>query len=173
MKIRLAILAAALTAAPVFAETEADREAIAAGMDGLIEAVKAGEYGKTLTVLPPKMLSGLAQEAGISVDDMRDAADAAGASMMEQVTFESFDYKLDDARFDKTAEREYALIPTSAVMTVMESSIKTSSDTLAMMDEGKWYLLRVETPEHIAQLVAAYPDMEGIEVSDPVIEEAK
>lgn len=170
MKIRLAVLAAAFLAAPAFAETEADRQAIAAGMDGLIEAVKAGEYGQTLTVLPPKMLAVLAENAGVSVDDMRSAADAAGTAMMEQVTFDSFGYSLDGARFDKTAEREYALIPTTSEMTVMDSKIKTTGETLAMVDDGKWYLLRVETPDQMQQLVTAYPDMEGVEVKDPVIE---
>lgn len=165
MKIRAAILSLALLATPVLAETQADRDAIASGMDSLIAAVQAGEFAKTFDHTPPKMMEQMSQAMGVSVDDMKAQATAAAEMVMGMVKIESFDYDMANARFGTTDAREYALIPTSSVMEAMGQKIEAKGDTLALQDGGTWYLLRVEDPEQINMLHAAYPDMAGVEIT--------
>lgn len=170
MKLRTALLSIIVMASPALAETQDDRDAIAAGMDGLIAAVQAGEFDKTMDTVPPKLLEEMAGQANMSVEDMRAAAADAASSMMGQVTVESFDYDLDAASFSETDEREYATIPTTSVMEAMDQKMKMTGDTLALKDEGNWYLVRIEDPAQLQMLAAAYPDMADVEISAGEIE---
>lgn len=165
MKFKAAFLSLALLAAPALAETSADRDAIAANMDGLIAAISAGEFAGTFDTVPPKLLEAMAGQAGMSVDDMRTAGAAAASAMMGMVKIESYEYDMDAAKFDRTEAREYALIPTSSVMETMGQKLKATGDTLAMQDAGQWYLLRVEEPAQIELLRSVYPDMADVELT--------
>ncbi len=173
MKFKAAFLSLALLASPALAETQADRDAIAADMDGLIAAISAGDFAKTFDTIPPKLLEAMAGQAGMSVDDMRTAGAAAASAMMGMVKIESYEYDMDAAKFDKTDAREYALIPTTSVMETMGQKMKTTGDTLAMQDDGEWYLLRIEDPSQIQMLHTVYPDMADVEIAPGKIEPAQ
>ncbi len=165
MKLKAAALSLAVLTTPALAETQADRDTIAAGMDGLIAAISAGEFASTFDTVPPKLLEAMATQAGMSTDQLREAGTAAATAMMGMVKIESYEYDLDGAEFGKTDAREYALIPTSSVMESMGQKLKTTGDTLAMQDEGEWYLLRVEEPAQIELLRSVYPDMADVEIT--------
>ena len=170
MKLKAAILSLAILASPALAETQADRDAIAANMDGLIAAISAGEIAKTFDTIPPKLLEAMAAQYGMTADQMREAASAASAAMMDSVKIESFEYDLDGATFGKTDAREYALVPTVMVMETAGQKLKASNDTLAMQDDGQWYLLRVEDPAQVEILQSVYPDLADVEIKPGTME---
>lgn len=165
MKLKAAFLSLAVLASPALAETQADRDTIAASMDGLVAAIQAGEFDKTLDTIPPKMMEAMAAQAGMSADQMRAAVAATTQQMMGVVKIESYEYDLEAATFGKTDIREYALIPTSSVMESMGQKMKASGNTLAMQDEGQWYLLRIEEPAQVGLLRSVYPDMADVEIT--------
>ena len=61
----------------------------------------------------------------------------------------------------------YGFIPLVFRMTVNtgtsdSESYKVDSEVLALLEEGEWYLLRIQEPEQVKMLVGTYPSLAGV-----------
>ena len=78
---------------------------------------------------------------------------------LKTVTIVSFGMDLEQATYAETADgTPYVLIPTETVIDLGEQGkIRASSQTLGLLDEGEWYLVRIEDAATMAALKAIYP----------------
>ena len=69
----------------------------------------------------------------------------------------------------------YALIPSHTIMEVKarQNRFKASGQTLALMDGGKWYLLRVSEPRQVGMVRAVYPRFKSVEFKIGSVEVVK
>lgn len=164
-----ALFAAALAAGAASARPLTDAEAKALGETVLAfdAAMKANDFEGIGRTVPPRVLKHIAGQAGIGVEDLRKAMIRQMAAVMKDVTIASFGMDVAEARHQELADGSpYVLIPTQTVIDAgAMGRTAVRSDTLALMDEGAWYLLRVSDAAQVAILRQAYPGFAGVEFS--------
>ena len=42
-------------------------------------------------------------------------------------------------------------------------TLRSQTSTLALQDDGLWYLVRIDSPQQVALLRAAYPEFTGVD----------
>lgn len=145
--------------------TAADRAAIAGVVAALEADVRSGDFAGSLDVIPPPMLAATLERFGVTEDQLRQTIDTQMEDVLESVSFESFSMAVDDAVPAKTpgVGRRYMMIPTETVLAVKNiGGTRSRSQTLAIEDQGKWYLVRLEDQGTIDLLRTVYPDFETI-----------
>lgn len=160
--------AGAIPAAALSQELTADdRSAIASAVADLETDIRAGDFTGALDVIPPPMLAATLERFGLTEDQFRQTIASQMEDVLESVSFESFSMSIDDAVPAKTpgVGRRYLLIPTETVIAIKGVSgggMRSRSQTLAMEDQDKWYLVRIEDQAVIDMLRAVYPDFATI-----------
>lgn len=156
-------LALTLPALPALAFDASNDAAIASVFDRLAADISSGNMAGTLDVMPPALLQQMATQVGVSTDQLKEMVATQAAQAMEQVKIEETTYDLDTAqKATSSAGRDYALIPTRTVMQMGSDRVEATGTTLALEDGGKWYLLRLDSPEHLAMIGQLYPDLAGL-----------
>ena len=158
------LLTLAAVAGPAVARdvTAEEREALATTVARFDEATKAMDMTTIIGLLPPTMLNTMATEFGLEVDALSAAMVEQSAAAMEAVTLVSFGMDVAGASFEEAPDgMPYVLIPTETVMELGETRIRATSDTLALLEDGAWYLLRVD-PAQLELLKKAYPNLADV-----------
>ena len=145
--------------------TGAERSALSVRIDTFAEAMRAKEIGEVISVTPPRIIAHIAKQAGVDPAELRKMVVKQTEEVMKDVTFEKMSMRIDQAEYKTTPDGEpYALIPTSFVMDAGDAGkFETNSHTLALLDAGKWYLIRVNDAGQLAILRQVYPGFVGIE----------
>ena len=160
----LGTIAGAAGAAPF---TDEQRAAVADEVSAFNEAFAAGNLSEVMMSIPPKVMDGMAEQAGVPVDEFRAMMVQQVEAMMVDVTVDSFEMDLDAATWVEAPSGEpYALIPTVTEMTMSDQSMRGETQTLAFEADGEIWLTRIENAEQLALLTEAYPELEGIEVPE-------
>lgn len=147
--------------------TAAEKDALAARVDAFGLAMSAKDYDTVLGVTPPRIHQMMAAKAGITVAELRSMVVGIMEEAMAVVTIERFATDLDATRYAVAGDgAPYALIPTEVVLDAGENGrFLTKSETLAFIDEGVWYLVRVDEIQQVIMLRDAYPQFVGVEFS--------
>ena len=145
--------------------TPEDRETVAALIADFTEVIEIGDMPGLIGFIPPPMITTIAEANGIPEDTLMEILAGAMAQAMEGVTVESFEMDLAAGTDGETgAGRPYIAIPTTSVMLVDGAGTATAtSTTLALEDEGQWYITRIDDATQLAILRDTYPDFEGID----------
>ena len=160
------------TAPPPTAAVPAEAAIDAAQLEALGErvaefeaAIRASDFDGVLAVVPPRVLDVLATRFGVTPDQMRSVFRVQAAQTMRQVEIVSFTMDVEDARPGEVpAGVPYVLIPTETVM--VEETLGRAvarSRTIALLDGGAWYLVRVDDDRQISVLREAYPGFADVE----------
>lgn len=147
--------------------TPDDRDRIDARIGQLSDHVSSGDIGATLDIIPPRLKAVLLDETGIVETDLKREMNQVWANLLseEGLTLVDFNLALDEAaeRVTPTGHRAYLTIPTETRLEIEDTgSFRILTQTLAMEDEGDWYLIRMDKPEQTELLARAYPEFEGV-----------
>jgi hypothetical protein len=171
----LALLALALPAAAKEMEA-ADKTALASAIDNFNGLMRKGDFTAVVEAsVPDAIIRQIAASHGIKEADIG----MLKTVIREQMASALNTVKLIDFGMDQNAisYRElpdgssYAMVPTMTVMQMGEQKFRARSDTLALKDGGRWYLLRVTSGEQADIVKAAYPQFKDVQFSDGTMEE--
>ncbi len=148
------------------APNSAEKTALAAAVAAFDKAMRTGDYETVIDLsIPPRMFAKLAQKANAPADKLRDVVIAQMRRVMSTTSFEQFGMEL-----AKATDRElkngqpYSLIPTRTVIDAgSRGRIVQRSHTLAHLDGGRWYLLRISDLKQVSMLQETYPEFSGVE----------
>lgn len=128
-------------------------------------AMDSKDFGGLVRTIPPRILKHLAKRGGATDEQINKAIAEALTQAFATVAIQSFAMKLPEAdRRELSDGTPYLFIPTETVVSVEGGDkIAVRSQTLAMMDESEWYLLRTSDAEQVAVLIEVYPEYKGIE----------
>jgi hypothetical protein len=128
-------------------------------------AMRDSDYETVGKTVPPKILGHIAKSAGIEIEALRKVMMDQMKSMLLTVKIGSFDMDLPKAEHRELSSGEaYVLIPTETVIEAADGSrTRSKSHTLALLDGGIWYLLRVNDPQQVEIMRQVYPDFVGVE----------
>jgi hypothetical protein len=167
-----ALLALSLLAPAVAREvSEAERAALAETIAGFDAAMRANDMRRVMGTIPPRMLEAMAVQFSVTAEELIDAATEQMEQAMANVLLVSFSMKLETATYAELSDgMPYVLIPTETVMEIPGTGkIKAVSDTLALIEEGTWYLLRID-PGQLPLLHQVYPGFADVELSPGTME---
>jgi hypothetical protein len=156
-----------LTLAPAVARefTDAEKAELAVAVDDFNTAMSEQDWASVMAIVPPKVLEKFATDAGVTTDQLLEQMSALMEQSLATVTIESFGMDLESATYAETADgTPYALIPTETVIGMGEQGkVRATSQTLGMLDEGAWYLVRTEDAVTVTTLKAIYPSFAAVE----------
>jgi hypothetical protein len=138
-------------------------------------AMRESRFDKIVETMPPRVLGVMAGRAGVPVAQMRDALIATSKNLMESVKMPAFGMDLAKTEYKELPSgTPYAVIPTSTIIESGPSTrIKQNIHTIALLDGGKWYLVRIDDAKQIAILREAYPEFTGVEFPRGTMEAVK
>lgn len=129
-------------------------------------AMRSADYEKVADTIPPKVFAHIAKTAGMEPAALRPLMIEQMKQALTTVTLKDFRMDLAIAVHKEAANgNPYVLIPTVTEMETGGTGLVAKSDTLALLDEGKWYLLRVQDAAQVTILKQVYPEFAGVEFS--------
>lgn len=162
------LFAAAMTADACLASSleETEKAALAATVADFNAAMIEPRYERLVDTIPPRMLAWIAKQGGATVEQIRPAMVELMKTLLASVKIESFSMALDRAEHrELPSGTPYALIPTTTVLDLGDKGrFEEKSYTVALLDEGKWYLVRVGDAQQLVIMREVYPEFTGIEI---------
>ncbi len=169
MRLLILALLTALNLTPAFADPVASD--VAAAVQGRIDTfdvmVAKGDLAGTIAFTPPTLLAFMATSFGMAPDAMRKQMRDTLAATQGQVTFDSFKMDLASAEQATTPDgaRVYVMIPTEIIMSVTGAGkVKSVSKTLALQEDGTWYLISIADANQATMIQGAYPEFADVDL---------
>ncbi|UYY57122.1 hypothetical protein [Sphingomonas sp. S2-65] len=159
---------AGIPSPPVAAQsiTQTDHAAIQSRISAFDKMMREGRTDDSLDFVPPRLLGVIAKKFGLSPADVKPSFRQQVAEAMKHVKIVSFRMTLSSATAGVTPNkrRNYMLIPTETVVEVPGAGrILSKSSTLALQENGSWYLVRIDEAEQVLVLRETYPEFAGVE----------
>jgi hypothetical protein len=143
--------------------TEAENVSLVETVGDFNAAMLASDMETVVGVVPPKVFAAIAEQGGVDVEKLREIAIEQSRQAMAAVTVISFGMDLEAAEHKELDDgTPYVLIPTETVMDPGTGKIRAKSKTLALMDSGTWYLLRIDDAQQVQILQKVYPEFVGV-----------
>lgn len=169
-----AVAVAVALASPAFAaELTPDQQA---GLEARIAsfdiAMRSSDMAGILGVIPPAVLTQIATNYGVTTEDLVTSAQEQIDEALQSIAIDSFGMDTSAAEaIDLADGTTYVMVPTETVMDLGEGGkMRSSSETLALLDGDTWYLMAVDDPEQIAVLRQVYPAFVDVEFTAATIE---
>lgn len=145
--------------------TDAERAALAETVADFTGAMRESRFERVIATVPPKIMDHIAKSTGIAKDHIVVAMMDAMKAGFGDVKIEAFSMDMGKATFAEAAGgKPYALIPTRTVIASPGGRLDQASQTLGLLDEGKWYLVRIANEQQVAILRVVYPEFADIEI---------
>lgn len=179
LALRVALVAAAMAFGSAGSSvardmTAVERTALDATVERFNSAMGEADYNAVAATIPPKVLQHIADIAGLDVGKLREMVVAQMEAALAVVKIESF--SMDMAKLEQRtlpSGEPFALIPSVTKMDTGRDRITANSHTLALLDGGSWYLLRIEEAQQLAILRQVYPEFSGVELPSGKAEASK
>ncbi|TGP24053.1 MULTISPECIES: hypothetical protein [unclassified Mesorhizobium] len=158
--------------------TGAEKAALAIRVQEFTGAFAAKDMDHVFGMMSPRIVDYLVSSGGISVDELKRRTNAAWAEALKTVTLESFSMDMAKAEYLELSNgTPYGLIPTETVMSFDQDGqtqrMAVRARTLAVLDGGKWYLVRIDDPKQLMILRKTYPEFEDVELPRGTMEALK
>ncbi|MDR6103361.1 hypothetical protein QE369_003558 [Agrobacterium larrymoorei] len=82
-----------------------------------------------------------------------------------------FDMDFDRATYKQAPDRmPFVLIPSRSLMETKGQKIEAKTATLALIDDGTWYMVRIDDAQQINIVRAVYPSLATVEFPEGTME---
>ena len=158
----LVLLPCAASARPL---DDQERAALAATVASFGAAMREDNFARVTETVPPKVIGAIARRAGTTPDRIVALMIKAMQTLQRGDTkIVSFGMDLASADHKELASGgPYVLIPTETIVAAGGQRFRERSHTLALLDEGKWFLLRISNARQIEILREVYPEFARVE----------
>ncbi len=155
--------------------TDAEKQQLQTTVENFDKAMRAQDYATVIDAVPPRLVDLIAKQAGYDPVQIRAGMVELTMAAMAQVKIEDFGMDFSAAATHALPNGDpYVLIPTVMVMNAEAAGkLSAKSETLALLDDGQWYLVRVSEPQQARILRQAYPQFASIEFSSETMEAVK
>lgn len=135
----------------------------------------ANDVKGILVVMPPKIWAFIRDANKVTDEQLMQGITKALEDTMKTVKI--LGYRMDVAAATSHQLSDggyYMLVPTVTEMSITDGEkIVVSSSTLALFEEGKWYLVRINDPQQRAILAQVYPIFAGVTFPEETTETVK
>ena len=160
----LALATSLLLTSSAFALEASDKTRLETTLSTYAAALENADYGAVVNALPPAVIELISQEAKLSPEVIRQSITAQMSSVMSEAVIHSFTMDTSTMTSGETASgMNYAFLPTETVISQAggeQQNVETT--TLAIDQDGVWYLMRIEYPSHYDFVRTAYPEFQDV-----------
>lgn len=152
--------------------TDAEKQKLEATVAAFDKAMRSDDYEAITKTIPPRMIAFFVKQAGVDEATLRGVIIQQTKTALATVKLESFGMDVANLEVKTLSNGEpYALIPTETVMnSEATGKMVAKADTLAVLDSGNWYLVRVSEAQQIAILRKVYPEFASVDFSSSTLE---
>jgi ATP phosphoribosyltransferase len=177
---KIILLSASLFALPATVSFAKDFPAteiaeLQTAVNGFDTAMRANDMKSILKVMPPKVWGYLKEKSKLDDEQLMNVVGDALAAAMKDVKL--LDFKMDVAAattHELPDGMSYMLLPTVTKMEIKDyGKVAAISQTLAIREDGKWYLVRVSDPQQKQIVTTVYPAFKGVELPSDKLEDIK
>ncbi|NTJ44064.1 hypothetical protein G6L28_15795 [Agrobacterium larrymoorei] len=145
--------------------TAAEKAGLGQQIQRFDAALTKSDFKAVSDTIPPKVLQAIASKAGISLEQLRAALTTQMQIALASVKLLEFDMDFDKAQYHEAPDgTPYVLVPTRTLMETEGTKLEAISHTLALVDSGEWYLLRVSDAQQVDILREVYPSFADVEL---------
>ena len=133
----------------------------------VLQAMTAeARYDDVVAVVPPRIVAAIAKKNGVTVENLKPAIAAVITAALAAAKVESFSIDISQAKYKELPDGSpYALIPTKTVIDAGDKGrFAESTFSLAIIDDGKWYVIRVNDVANLIIMRSVYPEFAGVEL---------
>jgi hypothetical protein len=162
----VAVFALLLAAGPALVRplSETESRSLNETVEAFDAAMRDHDYETVVKTIPPRVLAHIAKSAGVDVDTLRTLVIAEMKAALAEVKLVSFGMDLAKAEHRELPSGEpYVLVPTETVIDAAAGKFVGRSYTLAMLDDGDWYLVRVDEAQQVTIMREVYPEFAEVE----------
>ena len=144
--------------------TDAEKAALAERVAAYQQAFIDKDYEAILDGSSPRFYEHVATQAGATVPELRAFLVEQTRKVMASATIETHEMDLANVEYRQTKyDTPYALIPTRVVLDVPDKGrFEITRETLAIIDNGKWWLMRITNTGQVSTLQKVYPSLSNI-----------
>ncbi|MDZ7928213.1 MAG: hypothetical protein U5L46_14685 [Agrobacterium sp.] len=152
----------------------AEQDKLQTQIERFTSALNARDFDFVGQTVPPKIFEFIANDAGVSVEQLRSALTTQMQMALAAVKITEFTMDEGAIRVEQTPDgTPYALVPTKTVMETGGQTIEARSHTLALIDGAQWYLLRVSDQQQVTILRKVYPSFAAVQFPEDSVEPVK
>ena len=144
--------------------TDAEKAALADRVAAYQQAFTDKDYEAILDGSSPRFYDHVAGQAGATVPELRAFLIEQTKKVMASATIEAHEMDLEQTQYLKTKyDTPYALIPTRVVLNIPDKGrFEITRETLAIIDDDKWWLMRITNTGQVSTLQQVYPSLSNI-----------
>lgn len=143
--------------------TKSERSQLEQTLGQFVGDMVGGRYEEALDVLPPKIMTTLAGRGNTDVATLKAELAKLTAQMMTEIELQFVQFDVTNMVEREAADDQpYVLVPLTIEMDIGDGRFVVRSHTLAHLENGQWYLVRLEEEMQRQVLVEAYPQYAGI-----------
>jgi hypothetical protein len=133
------------------------------------------DVGVMVSVIPPKIWAFMLDKGNATDAQMKEGMQNVLNETMSQVAIENFNMESEKVSSHMLPDgTRYLLVPTETIVSIPDNG-KTAlrSQTLALLEDGKWYLIRISDQQQRMILGEVYPQFKSVEFPDSQWEKLK
>jgi hypothetical protein len=145
--------------------TTSEYQALAKVVEAFDAAMRDGDGAAIMGVVPPRVLAHIASSGGTDLAALKKSTAQQMTALIKEFELESLSFDLDQAQQKELPSGDpYLLVPLVMVVKAKSSRrYRTTSQTLALLDAGKWYLVRVDQVKQVDIVRKVYPEFADVE----------
>lgn len=163
LAIALFLLASALPAWALEGLTPRQEAALERTVARFDRAMRAENYSALFDFTPPKVRAEIARQYGVSQSRMKREMSRQVRAATAAMTIEDFEMHMDRAQARTLRDgTPYVVIPNRTRVRAGGKVTTVRSHAIAILDGGRWYLIRAKEQRQIQILRRAYPAFAGV-----------
>jgi hypothetical protein len=171
----LAVVASLITPAVARQFTDDEKTGLADAIAKFDAAMKANDFNTVVEAsISPKLMTAMATNFKVPENQLKTLVVQQMTQAMQAVKIDSYGMDVANADYEEAKDgTPYALVPSVVVMEVSGKKVNSSGSTLALIDDGKWYLLNVGQKDQVAMLKSVYTSFADVTFPEAKMEAAQ
>ena len=145
-------------------------EALNQSLDAFEATLADENMGGLVEFMPPRIVETMSTQNRVTKAQLIAQLDSTWAQTAALVKINQFEITRDGTKIELASSgRPYKILPTQVDMQILttDTNAVAESETLAFLENGKWYVVRLDEPQMVAMFETAYPDLNEVEIMKP------
>ena len=125
------------------------------------------DFSQLGEVMPPALIEAIGRHLQLPRERVIKLLTGGSTMMTSVMDIKSYEYDMKRAEeHTSPTGRPYLFIPTLLTMELQQKTHQIKGRIVALKDNGRWYLMNIQSKQHLALLAEAYPDLADIQLPD-------
>lgn len=144
-----------------------DERQLVSVLDSYSKQALQEDFSQLGEVMPPALIEAIGRHLQLPRERVIKLLTGGSTMMTSVMDIKSYEYDMKRAEeHTSPTGRPYLFIPTLLTMELQQKTHQIKGRIVALKDNGRWYLMNIQSKQHLALLAEAYPDLADIQLPD-------